>query len=281
MTDNKKKGSERFLFDFYYEIYRDSGRMNMRRTTSAMFFALIVMGSLMLTVVGVDAQYEGTWVRMCGIITEWGGNPVLGFVGAHAAMVNRNGTYYEWARAHAIWTGEAPMLNCTRPPENRTFVFYAAKLVSLTDVALNYLEYDFYVSGQWNVFRITITISVINNATDVVSSVTYTRTTELIAEAPGELRVFLTPRPYFELSIDGIPVLTGFVRTFIIRHVEIKIFDLNGDDKVDLIDLVRLAKSYRCVPGVWYTEETHYMDFNFNNEIDIGDLTSLAANMES
>jgi len=253
----------------------------MRKTIPIILFAVLVMGSFMANLAGADIQSEGTWVRMRGIITHWGEDPVFGFVDAHAGMVDKNGTYHEWARVHAIWCYDPPRLNCTKPPENGTVVCYAAKLVNLKDVALNYLGYDFYVSGLWNVVKITTDITVIKDEMGKIISVTVTRTIErLLTEAPGELRVFLTPRPHFELSIEGIPLLKGLVKAFDIRHIEIKICDLNGDDKVDLIDLVKVAKRYRAVPGVWFTEETHHMDFNFNNEIDIGDLTTLAANIE-
>jgi len=253
----------------------------MKKTTAVIPLAVLVIGSFMATLVGADFQLEGTWVRMRGIITRWGEDSVFGFVGVHAGMVDRNGTYHEWAMVHALWSYDPPRLNGTGQPENGTFVCYAARLVNLTDVALNYLEYDFYVSGLWNVVKITTNITVIIDEMGEIISVTITRTFErLLTESPGELRVFLTPLPHFELSIDGIPLLKGFVRAFDIRHVEIKICDLNGDDKVDLIDLVKVAKRYRAVPGVWFTEETHQMDFNFNNEIDIGDLTTVAANIE-
>jgi len=253
----------------------------MRKTTAVILLAVLMIGSFMTSLVGADTSFEGTWVRMRGIITRWGEDPVFGFVDAHAGMVNKNGTYHEWARVHAIWSYDPPRLNCTKPPENGTVVCYAAKLVNLTDVALNYLEYDFYVSGLWNVVKITTDVTVIKDEMGRIISVTITRTFEpILTEAPGELRVFLTPLPHFELSIKGIPLLKGFVKAFDIKHVEIKICDLNDDGKVDLIDLVKVAKRYRAVPGVWFTEETHHMDFNFNNEIDIGDLTTLAANIE-
>jgi len=50
------------------------------------------------------------------------------------------------------------------------------------------------------------------------------------------------------------------------------------DGKVDIVDLVRVAKRYRAAPGIWIYDRM--IDVNFDNIIDIGDLTTIAANIE-
>jgi len=253
----------------------------MRKAIAMILLAMLGIASFsfITTLAGADTQFEGTWVRMGGIITQWGSDPVFGWIGAHAGMVNKSGTYHEWARVHAIWSYDRPRLNCTKPPlDNFTFTVYAAKLNRTTDVAFDYLDYDFYISGLWNVVKITTTITVVLDETGQLISIDVHREFErIVTNGTGELRVFLYPLYRFELSIEGIDLLSGFVKVFYITHVEIKICDINDDGKVDLWDLVKVAKRYRAVPGLW--TYVHEFDLNFNNEIDIGDLTSIAANI--
>jgi len=254
----------------------------MRKTMAIILLAILGIGSFsfVTNLANADTQIEGTWVRMRGIITNWGSNPVFGWIGAQAGMVDKNGTYHEWARVHATWSYDKPRLNCSEPPplQNFTVTVYATRLVNLTDVSLDNPECDFYVSGLWNVVRITINITVIIEENSCI--ITIERLPEeILHEANGELRVFLVPRFEFVLRIEGIDPLFGVVRVFDFRHVEIKICDLNDDGEVDLLDLVRVAKRYRTVPGMWI-ERDHEMDFNSNAEIDIGDLTTVAANID-
>ena len=62
-------------------------------------------------------------------------------------------------------------------------------------------------------------------------------------------------------------------------YYKIKICDIAGDDKVvNIIDLVHVAKRYNSVPGLWNYD--HTIDVNFDNIIDIGDLTTIAVNIE-
>jgi hypothetical protein len=81
-------------------------------------------------------------------------------------------------------------------------------------------------------------------------------------------------------------LLSGSVGVIVIRHVEIKIADVTGplgepDDKVDIYDLVRVSRRYRLVPGLNHAkaEYDHNLDLNFNDEIDMGDITTVAANI--
>ncbi len=254
----------------------------MKKIISAVLLAMLGIGSFgfIANLVGAETQFQGTWVRMRGFVTQWGPDPVFGWINAHAGMVDKNGTYNEWARVHATWSYDRPRLNCSEPPppENFTFTLYAAKLVNTTDVALDQPGYNFYVSGLWNVGRITTTVTFITDESGQVISVTFTRQLEsILTEAQGELRVFAN-WTLFELSIEGIDLLSGIVRFSIIRQIEIKVSDINDDGKVDLIDLVRVAKRYRTVPGLFNYD--HEMDMNFNDEIDIGDLTTVAAQIE-
>jgi hypothetical protein len=253
----------------------------MRKSITVVMLAMLTIGSFgfIPNLANADTFVVGTWVRMLGIITQWDVTPVFGFIGAHAAMVNKNGTYHEWARVHAIWSFEPPSrLNCTKPPtENVTFTFYAAGLVNSTKISLNNTvdnrTDNLYISGLWNVRNVTTTILIYGNGTIEVERLVR----PMVYNATGELHVF-DNWSKFVLYITGIPLLKGWVKRADIFHAEIKMCDVDGDGDVDLIDLVKVAKRYRTVPGLW-SENDFHMDFNCNEQIDMGDLTTVAANM--
>jgi len=252
----------------------------MRKMVSILLLAIFgvsALGLMAKTGNAAGVSIEGTWVHMRGFITNWGSNNVYGWVGAVAGMVNKNGTYYEWARAHAVWSEDVFRLNCTEPPTgNFTFTCYGARLVNMTDISLE--GTSFTISGYWDVARITVSVTVIKDESGEVIKISWEYTIEKIVEnAEGQLKASLTP-PKFVLSITGIEPLSGIVKFISIKYKEIKICDMSGDGKVNIVDLVKVAKRYRAVPGIWCYE--HSMDVNFDNVIDIGDLTTIAANIE-
>jgi len=249
----------------------------MRKSVAVIMLAMLVIGgfSLIPSIASADSQFQKLSVRMRGIITQWGPDPVFGWIAVHAVMVNANGSYHEWAAVHAMWSLDRPKLNCSKPPtENVTFSFYVARLVRASMIRLNYSGYNFYISGLWNVAKITTSIYV----TETGELIRVEHVFEpILVNATGELRV-INHWTRFELDIDGIPLLSGFVFMVRIAYLEIKLCDINDDDKVDIIDIVRVAKAYRAVPGT-----PHYfieMDFNFDCKIDIGDLATIGANRE-
>jgi len=249
----------------------------MRKSIAIIMFAILAIGSFgsILNLANADTQIQELSVRLRGIITQWGSSPVFGWIAANAIKVNLNGTYHKWAGVHAIWSYEKPRLNCTKPPtENFTFSFYVAKLLKSEMIRFNYSGYDFYISGLWNVTKITTSVYVNENG----ELINVTRAFEpMVTNATGELRVF-SHWKLFELDIEGIDLLSGFVWWWRITYLEIKLCDINDDGKVDIIDIVHVAKAWRAVPGMPnYNVE---MDFNFDLKIDIGDLTTLAANRE-
>jgi hypothetical protein len=233
-----------------------------------------------------DTTYERTGAKMRGLITAWGSTPVFGFISAQAAVVNRNGTIHEWARAHAMWSPDMRFNhteeddNENRPrTENITSQFYVARLVNTTQVAFNSSGFDLDIKGYWDVVNITQTIEFDAEG----EPVNWTRTwTPLVTNATGELGViapkFPTPGT-FTLTISGIDPLTGIVFRYCVRNFEIEIGDFDGKGKVDIHDLVKVAHSYGTMPGMpGYSED---FDFDFNLKVDIGDLATVAENIEA
>jgi hypothetical protein len=218
---------------------------------------------------------QNLWIRMRGFIQEWGTEPVFGWVNAHVRMIDVNGTYREWAWIHAMWSEDRLHMNCSKiPTENFTFVHYSARLVNTTDIALNGTDYDLLVTGLWNVTEITVSVYVDENGT--LLYVERTVKPYLPELATGEFKVFNNWQR-FELNIAGIPLVSGMTAFYRITFLEIKLFDLNDDGKVDIGDLVRVARRYRFTAGLPYDIEA---DVNADGQIDIGDLTTIAANIE-
>lgn len=208
-----------------------------------------------------------------------GRDSVFGWIGANARIINDNGTIKTWAGVHATWSYDRPRLNCTEPPKgNITFTFFTAHLSNQSDVSLNNSGDIMRISGIWNVFNVTTTISVDENG----ELVSFTRTwTHWLSEVPGVLRIPEPPNPQvplgFVLEIEGMPVLHGFVNRLFMRYTVINIYDLNDDGKVDIMDLVRIARRYHAMPG--FPRFDPDVDFNFDCFIDIFDLVAVANNM--
>ena len=252
----------------------------MKKMVSILLLAILSMGTsaFMANVANADVQTEGTWVRMRGFITHWGSTEVFGWIGAVAGMVNNNGTYYEWAKAHAVWSEDIFGLNCTEPRlENFTFTCYGASLISTTDVSLEGTL--FTILGYWDVVQITTNVTVVTDENGYITDISWDYTIEKIVEnATGELQASLSP-PTVELNIAGIDTLSGTVQFLNIMYHKIKICNIAGDDKVvNIVDLVHVAQRYNSVPGLWNYD--HTIDVNFDNIIDIGDLTTIAVNIE-
>ena len=226
-----------------------------------------------------DISIQKTWVKMRGQMTQWGTSPAFGWIWAHAKMVNITDVSREWAGVRAIWTQHQPMLSTHPPTENFTISCYIAKLINTTQVELNYSGYDFYIRGVWNVYNVTLAYYVDGSGNLLSFSLTLEA---LVIQGEGDLCV-LNDWDDFQLSINGIEMLSGKVIMYAVGQWEIKICDVNndgnGDGKVDIHDLVRVARRYGSMPGLGsYNIE---MDFNFDFRIDIGDLTTLAANIEA
>jgi hypothetical protein len=259
----------------------------MRKTVSLVLLAILTIGSFSIisSLANGDTQLDKTWGRMNGMINRWGDDPVFGNIRADAFVANNNGVVHEWARVFAMWTNKSAQLDDPNmnlqpiePGGNFKVQFFTARLINSTEILFNLPEYDLRITGNWTVMNITTTVT----ADELGHPVSITRTFEpIVTDALGELRVKNTttalPEP-FELEIDGVDILKGFAFREMIRHFEVKFFDVDGDGKVDIRDLVKTAKRYKAVPGM----RGYSMDFDFNGNgmIDIGSLTTIAANIE-
>lgn len=252
----------------------------MEKSMTIALLALLAMSSFAFLAkpAGADTVFERTWVRAHGRITEWGLTPVFGWINVRVKAIDVNGTFREWAGVHAVWSYEPRRLNCTDPPTGTfTFTFWTARLVNSSVIAANYSGYDLFISGKWNVNKITTTVEV-----SPTGEVSITRVFEpTVTEAYGELRVFpeVGERRLFELSITGIDLLSGVVVRYVVQHLEIEIFDTDDNGKVTIVELTRAAKRYGSVAGLWNYDAD--LDVNGDCKIDIADLATLAANIKT
>jgi hypothetical protein len=305
------------LFRVNYGSLRKLERKHMKKAITGIMLTIMAMSvfSFVPNFASADVQSQGTWVRMNGYITQWNmtnGNTTrtFGWIIANAAVVNKNGTTHEWAMAQATWSdilraypmgdhplGDVNVSDTVIGNFSYTFSFYTARLLNVSELSFNKTEtgHDFYLAGIWNVSQRTETINVTwsdqtTNVTwgDHMRQITVTWTDTPVAINANGTLVADWGGVYgwvgkFALSIDGVGTLSGFAWKSIVWTRELNICDL-GDaqgtprGKVDINDLVKVAKHYGEVPGFGNYDPS--LDVNGDGRIGIGDLTTIAANIQ-
>jgi len=230
---------------------------------------IVLLTTLAMTMIPVWAQpaTESTFVAMFGRVDYYGTKPAYGCLGAFAEVK-------KWANVSIIWTDMGPRV-LSFPA---TYYFYAAKLVKSDIVELNYNGKDFYVSGLWDVWNVTLFYDGQGNLWKKIINL-------IVDDGPGDLSVSnnwtnftvdIKPSPPMELII-------GMVLRYWIRSFPIPMGDGNWDGTIDIFDLVHVAKAYTNTPGIGKydlgTEITLNIDLNLDFTVDIYDLTTVAANL--
>ena len=154
------------------------------------------------------------------------------------------------------------------------FSFYYARLVNTTTVALTNSGYDLYVSGFWNVLNVTSggggPAEFKQGTTYVVKNATGTFTCDL--KVPGN----------WTLSITGVGDVNGTVTYVRMNAQRILLGDIFGNGKVDIFDLVYVARRMGATPGdpQWggpsNFEDIEKADVNGHGQVDIYDLVTVA-----
>jgi hypothetical protein len=285
----------------------------MKKAITGIMLAIMAMSvfSFIPNLAGADFQSQGTWERMNGYITQWNttdGNSTatFGWITANAAIVNKNGTTNEWAMAQATWSdilraypmgdhplGDVNVSDTVIGNFSYTFSFYTARLLNFSDLSFNKTEtgHDFYLAGIWNVSQVTETINITwiyptTNVTwwgDHMKQITITWTNTPVAiNANGTLVADWGSAHgwvgNFALSIDGVGTLSGFAWKTIEWTRELNICDFDGQGKVGISDLVKVAQHYGEAPG--FAGYDPSLDVNGEGQIGIGDLTTVAANIQ-
>jgi len=206
---------------------------------------------------------DSTWVLMVGQIMQVGNQSIPGWCGTLAEID-------QWAEAHAFWA-EFQIL-----PIPGNYTFHYARLVNSSIIKLDYLGKDFYILGEWDVLKITLMYDFEGNVTTVYEPIVIGASGELFVT--GGWKDFTIAITEIELIITGKVVFyrivsDGFIPIGDVRGVDPDI----PDGKIDIRDLVHVAKAYGDTPGIG----NYYFDIDFNHDfkIDIIDLTTLAANL--
>lgn len=227
---------------------------------------------------------QRSWVRINGVITQWGTTDVNGFLQTQArtAIFDTSDTR-QLAASGAIWTTNTSRpISGVRAKENFTYTFYAARLTNASVSSLTYGTDNFFINGTWNVYKISSNVTITTNSNGDITNI-HRESDTSVTKAYGELNV-TDNWTKFTLAITGYDPLTGSVsrtRTGMMQFNPFKITDSDQASQSDVVtktDLVACAKNYRAMPG-WGNYDQR-MDFNNNFKIDIADLATVAANMQ-
>ena len=226
---------------------------------------------------------QKSWVRVDGVITQWGSLPTKGFLNAQArtALFNVSGSR-QFAQAKAIWTTNTSRpITAIRAKENFTYTFYAARLLNASVSQVSYANSNFFLNGTWNVYNVTTQTTIITGSSGDITNIHRESDTK-IAKVYGELNV-TDNWTKFTLALTGYDKLTGSVIRSMTRQMQFNPFKISEDlttsasNLVTKTDLAALARNYRAMPG-WGKYEQQ-MDFNCNYKIDIADVATVAANV--
>jgi len=201
-------------------------------------------------------QLEVTWFLMKGRINSYGGEQAFGGIIAHARM---GPLMEQWANVHGLFALQEPLGG------NRSF--HVFRLVNVSEIG--YEGKGLSITGLWNVYNVTIT-----HYDDE-----FNLNIKIIVEnGSGRLDANLE-EGNFTLGIDKMKQIDGVI---IFYHLAFrKLFergiplgDFNGDGKVNIVDIGRVAKAYGAMLGK--PEYDFDLDVNFNFAIDIIDVANVA-----
>jgi hypothetical protein len=225
---------------------------------------------------------QQSFVRMDGVITQWGDTPVKGGIQAQSRTVIVNATNVrQGSIATVLWTSnDSRPISALRSRENFTYTFYAARLTNVNVSSLNETGYIFFLNGTWNVWKVTSTFTITTDSSGNITNVNRDQNTvPLVTGAYGELKIASSSNK-FTLAITGIDSLTGTVR---VQRMTTRMFNpfivnnTDGQTTVTPADVATIANCYGSSPG--FGNYGQNMDYNFNFKVDICDLTTAAANI--
>ena len=193
---------------------------------------------------------SASWVRLNGVITEWGTADVRGQLQTQA----RSGTHQssgenQLTSASAIWTTNLTReISAAQTKENFTYVYCVARLPNASISAATVDPATGYsLAGTWNLANITSTITIITDENGIITRV-HRDQDITTAKATGELTV---TGNQFTLSINGMDPLTGSVYRSITRswYNAFKMTDDSTSSVVTRSDVNAIAQNYGAMPG--------------------------------
>jgi uncharacterized cupin superfamily protein len=229
-----------------------------------------------------NALTQRSYIRINGIITQWGTTDVNGALQTQAGTTTRADlSTNQGAVATAIWTtNNSRPITAVQAKQNFTYVFYEARLrnASVSTLSTSTSDPNYFLNGTWNVWTVTSTVNINTNADGQITSV-HRSSDSSVQTAYGELNV-TSNWTKFTLSINGIDPLTGSVVRSVQRQVQFNPFKVTDDTTSNVVtksDIAAVIHAYGAMPG-WGNYDVK-MDFCNHFKIDIADLSTVAANM--
>ena len=268
--------------------------MNKKIPIAIAVIALIALSSFCLE--GANAQLDdqlGTatntseltsrsYIRLNGAIAHWGISRVKGLLQTQAGIGTlENGDTNQFASATAMWT-----TNLVRPimftflKQDFKYVFYQARLANprVSELITGSATEDYVLSGTWNLFTVTTTVTFTKNDQGQVTGV-HREMDRKFEQVEGELRVTNNYSEY-KLSLTGKRPLTGTIARSVIRQVAFNPFKVTDDITTNYVtkaDVAAVIRAYGAMPG--YGNYNPRMDFRNRFKIDITSLSTVASNM--
>lgn len=208
-------------------------------------------------------QLEVTWVLMRGLITSYGGEQAFGKIMVHVRI---GPMMKQWANVHGTFTQQEP-LTASMSESNFSRSFYVFRLVNVSEI--NYDGKGLYINGLWNVYNVTVTHYDNEFNLNIKS---------IVENETGDLNVAFNEKA-FTLDIEHMEQIDGvivFYHLMFRRLFErgIPLGDFNGDWKVDIADIARVAKAYGAMLG--RPAYDFNLDVNFDFSINIIDVATVA-----
>jgi len=226
---------------------------------------------------------QQSFVRMDGQITNSSAGNVTGTIEAQSRTIVINSTTSrQGSSVTAMWTNGTSPIAGARAKQNFTFTVFSANLVNASTASLNTTGYSLFINGTWNVFKVTTNYTIVTDSSGNVLS--FNRNTNGVALATlayGELKVASTGSN-FTLSITGVSSLTGKVHVQRITSMMFNPFSINSDATTTTVtkaDVSSVISAFGSSPG--YGNYNQQMDYNMHYKIDITDLATAAANVNS
>ncbi len=227
---------------------------------------------------------QQSFVRIDGQITKYDTENVTGTISAQSRTIVLNSTTARQGNSvSAVWTNGSIPLATVKAKQNFTYTFYTANLVNASTSSLNTTGYSFFLNGTWNVYQINFNYTITTDSSGTVTSFDRSQNgAALVTNAYGEFIVASTGSN-FTLSIAGVKDLTGSVHVSRITSRMFNPFiidnELTTKTTVTRADVASVVRSFGASPG-WGNYDQR-VDYNMHFKIDITDLATAAANVDS
>jgi len=229
-----------------------------------------------------NALSQRNYIRINGVITQWGTTDVKGALQTQARTSTRiDLSTNQLAMATAIWTTNTSRpISTVQTKQNFTYIFYEARLTnaSVSTLSTTTAGTNYFLNGTWNVYTVISNITVITDDEGQITNVHRSADTS-VQKVYGELKV-TDNGTKFTLAINGIAPLTGSVFRSVQRQVQFNPFKVTDDTTTNAVtreDVVQVIRSYGAMPG-WGNYDAN-MDFCGHFKIDIANLSTVASNM--